>query len=172
MKGLLDFDKSIKNPKARFFLRSKFAHLSLPFWDHPFPFHFGRGNWLCIDIWVASVVKWVEMDQQLKKGKRWYELSHAFYAWLARNAVPYHESPTSRSGCNKFAKVKYEDFTQCAMPVIGRKEAKRLKTSYDFKDDDFTYPDESSCPSTDFEDSGPESSGPQDEDFSWLGQWD
>ena len=78
--------------------------------------------------------------------KAWYELSPAFY-----NAVPY-DSPKATSGCDKFTKVRYEDFARCIMSVTGRK-VKRVKASFHFDDSDFTYPDESSCPSTNLEDS-------------------
>ena len=81
----------------------------------------------------------------------WFKLSEPFYCWLAHNAVPYHESPTATSGNDRFARVKYEDFSKCVLPVVGRKAAKRQKT-HDFNDSDFDYPDDSSCPSTDIED--------------------
>ena len=57
--------------------------------------------------------------------KAWYELSPAFYAWLAHNAVPY-DSLKATSSCDKFAKVRYEDFARCIMSVTGRK-VKRVK---------------------------------------------
>ena len=101
------------------------------------------------------MVKWIDIHQKLDTGTKWYELREPFYAWLARNAVPYYESPSATSGNPRFAKVRYEDFTKCVLPVMGRK-AKKLKRSYNFVDDDFDYPDMSSCPSTDIENSEPE----------------
>ena len=104
-----------------------------------------------IYVWVAAVIKWIEVDEKLRMKKAWHELSPAFYAWLAHNAVPY-DSPKATSGCDKFAKVRYEDFARCITSVTGR-NVKRVKASFHFDDNDFTYPDESSCPSTNLEDS-------------------
>lgn len=78
MKGLLDFEKSMKNARARNFLKN---------------------------VWVVVVIKWLEVAEDLRKGKPWHELSSPFYAWLACNAVPYHDSSEATSGCKRFAKV-------------------------------------------------------------------
>ena len=148
MKGLLDFEKSMKNARARYFLKSK----SKPSFLSP-PSLLLKLSIItnyAIDVWVAVVIKWLEVAEDLRKGKPWHELSSPFYAWLACNAVPYHDSPEATSGCKRFAKVRYEDFAKCVLSVTGRKR-KKAKT-FNFKESDFTYPDGSSCPSTDIED--------------------
>ena len=122
MNGLLDFEESMKNPRAAFFMKSKFIRLPL----HSFfrmLIHYG------IDVWVAGVHRWLNVEYDLRHGKTWPELSPAFYDWLAHSAKPYPKAPEGTSGNSMFAGVRFSHFTERVLHVVGGRK-KKPKVDY------------------------------------------